>query len=588
MKKSIDARLRILAIFLVIWGGVIVATLWYMQVVKGEKYQERAVRNRVRLVRISAPRGTIFDRNGVVLADNRPSFDVVINPTEVADRERLIATLSSILNLSPERLNRRLDTFRDRPFEPVRLAADIGIVAATILEEKGPELPGVDVQVNPIRSYPYGEVPVHLLGYVGQISPRELVKLKDSGYRAQDDIGKMGVEEAYDRYLRGEPGAEQLQVDARGYRDKVLSHKEPRPGDDIYLTLDIRAQEILEELLEEWNGAAVAMDPRNGDLLALVSHPSFDPNLLIRPVWKEDAERVFSDPEAPLMNRALSGEYPPGSPFKLVMALTALSSRVSTPKTTFDCRGVFLLGESTFRCWLPGGHGELDLQQAIKHSCNIYFYNLGLEVGVERISKMARAIGLGERSGLEIRGESGGLIPDRAWKKKIIGESWYTGDTVNLSIGQGYLLVTPLQMASMGCIIANRGTLYQPRIVKRMISPEGEIIKEFEPVIRKKLDVPEEIWSELLSGMVRVVNEEHGTGRAAAHPVITVAGKSGTVQVGTPPEYGKHAWFLALAPADNPEVVLAIILEDAESGPRDAAPLAGEFMRRYFNVLEFQ
>ncbi len=588
MKKLIDARLRILAIFLIIWGGFITVTLWYMQVVKGESYQVRAVQNLIRLVRIPPPRGIIFDRNGTVLADNRPSFDVVVNPTEIEDRERLIAVLRAALNIQPEHLNQRLDTFRDRPFEPVRVAADIGIVAATILEEMSPELPGVAVQVNPVRNYPYGFIPVHLLGYVGQISPRELEELKDSGYRAQDDIGKMGVEKAYDRYLRGQAGVEQLQVNARGYRDKVLSRKEPRPGEDIYLTLDIRAQEILDELLGEWKGAAVVIDPRDGDLLAMVSHPSFDPNLLIRPVRREDAEKVFEDQDTPLLNRALAGEYPPGSPFKLVVALAGLASRIISPKKTYDCGGFFFLGRSTFRCWKPSGHGTLDLQQAIKHSCNIYFYNLGLEVGVDGISRKAREIGLGEPSGVEIKRESGGLIPDRVWKKKVFKESWYPGDTVNISIGQGYLLVTPIQMAGLGCIIANQGTLYQPRIVKRITSPDGDIIKEPEPVIRKKMDIPKWIWRELLSGMIRVVNEEHGTGRAAAHDSITVAGKTGTVQVGSPPEYGKHAWFLALAPADDPEVVLAILLEDAESGGKDAAPLAGEFMRRYFSIPGFQ
>ncbi len=584
MKTAIDARLRVLAIFLIIWGAVIIITLWYMQVVKGEEYQERAVKNRIRLVRIPPPRGKIFDRNEVVLADNRPSFDVVVNPTEIENRGKLIAVLSAILDIPAARLNSRLDMFKERPFEPVRLAADIGIASATALRERSPELAGVDVQVNPVRYYPYGSIPVHLLGYVGQISPGELARLQDSGYRAQDDIGKMGVEDAYDRYLKGSPGVEQLQVNARLYRDKVLSRTEPLPGDNIYLTMDIRAQKILDELMEDWKGAAVAMDPRNGDILAMVSHPSFDPNLLTRPVRKEDADSVFSNPGAPLLNRALTGEYPPGSPFKLVLALAGLKYRVISPSTTYDCEGIFVLGNSYFKCWRPSGHGPLCLQEAIKHSCNVFFYNLGQELGVDRIAAMARELGMGERSGIEIAGESAGIVPDRFWKKEVFGEPWYPGDTVNLSIGQGYLLVTPLQMASLGSMIAEKGTLYSPRIVRKIDSPNGEPIKEVEPFVRKQLDLPGRIWDEILAGMTRVVNDVNGTGHLAAQPSIKIAGKTGTIQVGSPSEYGKHAWFLALAPAEKPEIVLAILLEDAESGGQSAAPLAGEFMRRYFDT----
>jgi len=582
MNKSIDSRLRILAIILIVWGGIIVVSLWYMQVVKGEGYSRKAARNRTRLVRISPPRGTIFDRNGVVLADNRPSFDVMVNPTEVEDREKLIRSLGDILGITPDILSQRMDTFRERPFEPVRLVADIGMESATILEEMSPALPGIDVQVNPIRHYPYGSAIVHIVGYVGQINPRELKRLSGTGYRAQDDIGKMGVEKAYDHYLKGVAGVEQLQINARGYRDKVLGRKEPQPGDDIYLALDIRAQLILDELMEGWSGAAVALDPRNGDLLAMVSHPSFDPNRLIRPVMKEDADIVFSNPNAPILNRALAGEYPPGSPFKLVVAMAGLSSRVVSPSTTYDCSGFFNLGQSTFRCWRPSGHGPVNVQEAIQHSCNIYFYNLGLELGVDRISKFARAIGFGGISGTEIGGERPGLVPDRSWKKRILKESWYPGDTVNMSIGQGYLLVTPLQMAGLGSIIANKGTLYRPGIIERITSPAGEVIKESDSIVWKQIDLPAEIRREILGGMIRVVNAEHGTGPAAAHPDITVAGKTGTIQVGRAPEYTTHGWFLALAPAENPEVVLAIILEGAESGGRDVAPLAGEFFKRYW------
>lgn len=582
MNKSIDTRLRVLGIILIIWGMIIIASLWYMQVVKGEGYEKKAARNRIRLVRVPPPRGTIFDRNGKVLADNRPSFDVMVNPTEIDNREKLIKTLEEILEIPSDILAKRLDTFKTRPFEPVRIAADIGLESATILEEMSPALAGIGVQVNPIRNYPYGSVPVHVIGYVGQINPRELIKLSGAGYRAQDDIGKMGIEDAYDPYLKGTSGVEQLQVNARGYRDKLLSRKDPHPGDNIFLSLDIRAQIILNELMDEWKGAAVVLDPRNGDILAMVSRPSFEPNLLIRPVRQEDIDGVFSNPDAPVLNRVLAGEYPPGSPFKLVVALAGLRDGVISPRTTYDCHGVFILGQSAWRCGRSYGHGPVNLREAIQYSCNTYFYNLGLELGVDRISETARDIGFGEVAGMEIGGERAGLVPDRVWKKKNIKEPWYPGDTVNMSIGQGYLLVTPLQMAELGCMIANKGILYRPRIVNKISSPEGEVIKESKPEIWKEIDFPEGIRREIISGMIRVVNSPSGTGQAAAHPAVTVAGKTGTIQVGIPPDYTTHAWFLALAPAENPEVVIAVLLEDAESGGQSAAPLVGKFLKEYF------
>ncbi len=586
MKRSIDVRMRFLAVLLLIWAGVIVVTLWYMQVVKGEEYMESAVRNRIRLVRVPAPRGLIRDRHGVVLADNRPSFDLMATPTEIVRRERLLEELSGILQIPEELLNSRLDSFRQRPFEPVRLAADIGIAAATVLKEKGPELAGVEVQVNPVRHYPYGPAAVHLLGYVGQISPGELERLEDLGYRAQDDIGKMGVEEAYDYHLRGRSGVEQVQVNARLYRDRVLSRTEPVAGNDLRLTLDIRAQLILDELLEGWKGAAVALDPRSGDIRALVSRPAFDPNLLTRPVRSADVAEVFSRPDAPLLNRATGGEYPAGSPFKLVLALAGLDLGVVSPGTVYDCRGIFSLGRSHFRCWRPAGHGPVNLQESIQQSCNVYYYHLGLELGVDRIEALSRQLGLGKRTGIGIKGERPGLLPGRGWKREQFRRAWYPGDTVNLSIGQGYLAVTPIQMAGIGAAVANRGEIYRPRLVAAVTSPGGELIREEEPSPVNRIEIVPGAWGEVLAGMKRVVNEPGGTGRLAAHPEITVAGKTGTVQVGAPPEFDKHAWFLALAPADDPELVLVILLEDAESGGQSAAPLAGEFFRRYFGEGE--
>jgi len=581
--RNTDLRLNILALIIAALGAAIVVALWYIQVVKGEEYERLATENRIRLVRIPAPRGIIYDRSGEVLADNRPGFEVVVNLPEVEDRSDLIESLNKILSIEPARISTRLELFRERPFEPVRVASDVGIARATVLEERNPELKGVDVQVNPIRNYPHRQLLAHLLGYVGQISPRELQRLREEGYRPQDDIGKIGVEEAFDKYLRGEAGGEELQVDARGLRDRVLNRRDPRPGYDLHLTVDVRAQMILDELMDGFSGSAVALDPRTGDILALVSKPGFDPNLMVRPVPADYLRRLFSDPQAPLLNRALAGEYLPGSPFKLAVAIAALDSGEINPETEFECNGIFFLGRGAFRCWKEGGHGRLNLTEAIKGSCNIYFYQTGLEVGLDRIRETALALGLGESPGSGLKGERRGFFPSREWKRNNSGENWYPGDTVNLSIGQGYILVTPLQMALFTSAIANGGFLYRPRLVSKITSPEGKVVREYSPRLKRKLEIQDRIWNEVREGMFRVVNEAGGTGRAAFRPRPLISGKTGTAQVSAAPDQPTNAWFLAFAPSEDPTLALAMVLEGAGTGGEAAAPLAGEFFERYFS-----
>lgn len=578
----VELRLKVLVLAVAASFLALLIVLWHMQVIKGEDYRRRSTGNRIRLVKIRAPRGLIYDRNGRILADNRPGFEVMVNPDEVPDRAGLIRRLADVLGTPAPRLSRRMEAFRRKPFEPVRVADDIGIARATVLEEMTPELSGVTVQVHAIRNYPYGSGLAHLLGYLGQISPAELKRLRPEGYLPQDYIGKVGVEAAYDRELKGQPGGEQLQVDAHGLRDKLLSEKAPVPGNSLYLALDLKAQLILSDLMEGRKGAAVLLSPRNGDLLALVSRPSFDSNLLLPPVPRKYLEGLFSSSDSPLLNRAIAGEYPPGSPFKLVVAAAALKTQAITPQTVFDCREIFSLGAGSFRCWKAGGHGPLNLVEAIQHSCNIYFYQAGLKTGLDRIRPVALRMGLGEKTGLEIPGEKAGFLPGRSWKKAAFGESWYPGDTINLSIGQGYILVTPLQLAGVGCVIASGGELYRPRIVTKVTSVDGQLVEEYPPILKRKLNLSPFIWKVLREGMYRVVNTEDGTGRAAAPGIVSVSGKTGTAQVGSPPDYRNHAWFLSFAPADDPQMVLAVILENAGSGGKVAAPLAREFYQRYF------
>lgn len=577
-----EKRLLLLLAILACGWLALVVSLWYIQVVNGEKYEQLSLGNRTRTLRLAPPRGLIFDRNGEVVADNRPGFEVFVNLPEVTDRRKTARKLGALIGEEEEEMLRRMEAFRERPFEPVRVATDIGLPAAVEIEEQVPRLNGVEVQTNPLRHYPYGASLCHLLGYVGQISPRELERLEEEGYLPQDDIGKSGVEEVYDHFLQGSRGRSLLQVDARGYRDRELERRDPVPGNNLHLTLDLRSQLILEELMDSRPGAAVVLDPRNGDVLALVSNPGFDPNRMVRPVEQGYLSRLFANRSSPLVNRAIAGEYPPGSPFKLVVALAGLIRGAVDPREKIECNGVFYLGQGVFRCWKASGHGELDVEEAIKHSCNVYFYTVAVRLGLDPIRRMAMLLGLGTPTGIGLKGEKAGLLPSRQWKRKVVGDSWYPGDTVNLSIGQGYLLVTPLQMAVLGSVLANRGTGYVPRLASAITSPEGKMVEEYFPKKSIQTGFPAWIWDLVVRGMERVVNEPGGTAPAAAVAGIRVAGKTGTAQVGRPPDYAHDAWFVCFAPVDSPRVVLALILEGAGSGGATAAPVAGEFMRRYF------
>ncbi len=578
-----ELRIRILLGILVCGWLALAGNLWYIQVIRGEEYERLSAGNRTRTLRLPAPRGLIYDRSGIVVAGNRPGFEVFVNLPEVRDRRRTAGRLGELLGLDEEEVLRRMEGFRERPFEPVRVATDIGLEAAVAVEEQAPGLAGVEVQANPLRSYPWGEDLCHLLGYIGQISREELDRLETRGYCLHDDIGKSGLEEMFDSRLQGRDGISVIQVNARSYRDRELERTDPVPGDNLHLTLDLKAQLLLKEIMDSRPGAAVLMDPRNGDVLALLSNPGFDPNLIVRPAQREYLSRLFRDRSSPLINRAISGEYPPGSPFKLVVALAGLVQG-RDPMEEVECQGVFYLGEGSFRCWKEGGHGALGMEEAIKNSCNIYFYRLALDLGLDRIRRIAMMLGLGHGTGTGLKAERPGLLPSRDWKKRVVGENWYPGDTVNFSIGQGYLLATPIQMAMFGCVLANRGHAFRPRLATVIVSPEEEVIEEFLPEKAIETGISPRNWELLKRGMVKVVNEPGGTGRAAAHSRIEVAGKTGTAQVGGRPDSASDAWFLCFAPAEAPRLVLALILEGAGSGGAAAAPAAGEFLRRYLEA----
>ncbi len=574
-------RLRILTLIISILFVILIIGLWYTQFARGSYYYNLSEKNRLRIVPINGPRGIIYDRKGEILADNRLSFDVVIVPQEVKDKDKTLKALANKLNIPYTTLSNSFDKQykkgRSFPFAPVVLAKGISKDNAIILEENKLNLPGIVVQANPDRTYLYGKDTAHLLGYIGEIHEEQLKRLKDYGYKGKDIIGHSGLEKFFDNTLRGKDGGMLVEVDNRGRQIRVIGSREPAKGMDIHLTIDIGLQKFISQLLHGRRGGAVFMDPDNGAIFALVSSPSFDPEIFMNTERRNELKDALRDKyNLPLLNRSVMSSYPPGSIFKIITAAAALKTRKITPHTTFHCDGQFHLGNATFAC--NSTHGNEDILGAVEHSCNVFFYNTGLKVGVDGIAKYALDFGLGEVTGVELPGENSGHVPDRTWKMLKRGENWYPGDTVNLSIGQGSMLITPLQGARMVSVIANGGYLVTPHLINGEGRYQGNTGV-------KRVDISDEVLKIIKDGMRRVVEGDDGTGRRARIDGLNIAAKTGTAEVSS----GKsHAWFCGFAPINNPRVAFAIFLEHGGKGGEDAADIAKdalEFIRGNTDLL---
>ena len=549
-------RLRVLHAIFIIFFLFLVACLFYLQIIKGQVYEELSHRNSIRLLNIPAPRGVIYDRNGIPVADNAVSFGVFIVPQETKDPDAEIKKLAEILGVSESLLKRNYKRNYQAPFAPCELIRNVPKEKGIIIEEMRLDMPGVLVKEIPVRRYPYAEAIAHLTGYVGEISKKELELLRSYGYNLKDFIGKDGIERVIDSYLRGRNGGMQIQVDSRGRQVKVLNSRKPRPGKDITLNIDARLQEMLWKMMKGRPGAACFMDPYNGEVLALVSSPSFDPN--------NSLGTALTDEGAPLLNRVIMGQYPPGSLFKIAIALSGLESGKIGLETTFTCGGKLKIGAAEFNCWNRDGHGPMDLRHAITESCNVYFYNVGLLLGVDIIHQYAAELGFGKRTGIDLYGENQGFLPSRAWKEKEAGSAWYAGDTANLSIGQGFLSVTPLQVLRMIACVANGGELVEPRVLR---SIEGVNLDAGESI---KLKLEKENIDAVKRGMKGVVQE--GTGFRAWSNIMSISGKTGTSQAGG--GLRTHAWFGGFAPSEKPEICFLVFLEHGGSGGDIAAIIA--------------
>ncbi len=579
----------VLAVF-----AVLLLRLIYLQVIRGEEYRLLSLNNRIRLQSIEPPRGLISDRNDYVLVENRPSFDVSVTLKDAGEVEETIKKVSKHLMVPSEELMLKLTASKGvSAYKPILLKQDIGRNALATIEAHKHDLPGIAVNVKLRRHYLNVQDAAHLIGYLSEISPDELAAKLYPGRRRGDFIGKYGAEKAYENYLRGTRGGRQVEVNANGQVVRVLKTVNAKPGQNVYLTIDHVLQKKAESLLRGVAGAAVAMDPGSGRILALASSPSFDQNFFASGMSHEQWDSLISNPFRPMENKAIQGEYPPGSTYKIITAMAGLEEGVIDEDTEVFCPGYYRFGNRTFRCWKKGGHGRVKILKAITESCDVYFYKVGELLGVDRLAWYAKASGLGSPTGINLDKEAKGLIPTAAWKKRRTGVPWQKGETLSIAIGQGFNLATPLQMVGLTAAIANGGTRYRPMILEAIKSPDGRIIHQSQSEVIGKVPISERTLELVRTGLWAVVNSDHGTARGSRLADIEISGKTGTSQVigrkkddtrseeDRPAHLRAHAWFVAYAPSQNPVIAVAVLVEHGEHGSSAAAPVARELIKTY-------
>lgn len=559
--------------------GLLILALFKMQVIDYRFYQDKAEKNRIRPVILEAPRGVVLDRHGKELIGNRLSFDCFLLPQREGLNEVLLR-LAQTLDQPVDRIRARYDKGMNGWFTPVLVAPDIDHAAAVRVEENSDLLTGVFIKTRPVRRYPLGASAAHVLGFIGAINPQEYDRWRDMDFRRTDLVGRDGLEKYYDAYLRGRHGASQFEVNNRGRLLRVLSIQDREQGLELNTTLDAEVQQTAGELLEPFKGAVVVMELDRGGVLALASAPGFDPNWFVmgeKP--NEEITRAIRDSGRRFFNRAVSGEYPPGSTFKVISALAGLGTHKITPETSFFCPGSLTLAGHKFNCWNHAGHGSQNLAAALEHSCNVYFFNLGLRAGAHAIEQRAKEFGIGEKTRIDLPQEKPGILSGPEWKRRSMRQPWYAGETLNFVIGQGYLLTTPLQMVRAVGALATGGKLFRPFVVSKIggtdVTPGAET-----PVHLNEADL-----DAVRVGMARVVQSDQGTGQRARVEGLKILGKTGTAQT---PRGEDHAWFVGYAPEENPRAAIVVMLEHGGKGGANAATIAGKVFARmkelgYFN-----
>ena len=569
---------------------ILIVRLVHLQLIEGQEYRRLSEINSIRLQSIDAPRGLILDRNGILLVDNRPAFDLKIVLKDARPVDKTIAKLARYTGLDRQELLARIAAAQGRSaIKPILLKSDIGRDAMAAVEVHGWDLPGIVVQVSPKRHYLRKKFAAHVLGYMGEINSAELKKERYRDLRPGDYIGKFGLEKTYETILRGKRGGRQVEVNASGQVVRVLKTVPAQPGNNLLLTIDHGLQSLAESLMEGKAGAVVALDPRNGQVLAMASSPAFDQNAFIRGMSRRQWSELVNNPDHPLENKAIQAEYPPASTFKIVTAIAGLEEGIIDETSTVHCPGYYRFGNRTYRCWRHAGHGEMDVVQALTQSCDVFFYHLGQQLGVDRIAEYARRLGLGKVSGIELDHESRGLVPTEAWKLRRFGQAWQKGETLSVAIGQGFDLVTPLQMAVLIAAVGNGGRLYRPLLVNEVRSAEGTLVRRNRAEVVGTIDISAKTLELVHEGLWAVVNHPRGTAYASRLKWVQFAGKTGTAQVvGRADEgpgkgelsdqYKPHAWFVAYAPVNDPVIAVAVLVEHGEHGSSAAAPIAKQLI----------
>ena len=573
---------------------VLFIRLIYLQVIMGDEYRRLSLNNSIRLQSIDPPRGRLYDRNGDLLVDNRPSFDVNITLKDAEPLEQTLEKLAHHLKTPADTLLSQIRQTRGvSAYSPLLLQQDVGRDTLAAIEVNKFDLPGVTVDINLRRHYIQERQAAHLIGYLSQISPTELKSGSYPDCRSGDLIGKFGAEKVYENSLRGKRGGRQVEVNANGLVVRILKTVEAEPGHNVYLTIDRNLQHRTEALLDGVVGAAVAVEPATGKILALASSPSFDQNSFVGGITREQWESLISNPFRPMSNRAIQGEYPPGSTYKIITALAGLQEGIIDDQSVFHCPGYYRFGNRIYRCWKKGGHGRVDIVKAVEESCDVFFYQVGQHLGVDRLAWYAKAFGLGAPTGIQLDHEAHGLIPTAAWKKKRTGVPWQEGETLSIAIGQGFNLATPIQMAVLAAALANGGHRYRPLILDQMKLVDGQILQQNKPKLIGKLPVSPAHLELVKVGLWKVVNGENGTARGSRLADIEFSGKTGTSQVisrkedesmaeeDMPAHLRSHAWFIAYAPSEKPSIAVAVVVEHGEHGSGAAAPIAREMIKIY-------
>ncbi len=591
LKRRINIAMGVILFFIV----TLVIRLWFLQILHGPQYLKLSENNRIRLEWISAPRGNILDRNDQPLISNRPYFNVSWTKEDATNPDEIIKKMAKILKVDINEILTRIREAADYPRHvPILLKEDIDWPTIVYIENHQYDLPGIHIEALPSRKYQFNNLASHIVGYLGNINKQELSKFDDGIYQPNDQIGKLGLEKMYENILRGEKGRRYIEVDVRGFEQREIMELEPLPGEDLKLTLDINLQKIAEQGLGVKAGAVIVMNVNNGQLLAIASSPPLQLQEFIGGISVKNWKTMLNNPLHPFINKTIQGQYPPGSTYKIVTALAGLTEKVITPATTFNCSGAIKLYGRPYHCWKRAGHGKVNLKKALRESCDVYFYQVGLKVGVDKLAKYATSLGLGHKTGIKLAHEKSGLTPTKEWKKHRHKQSWQEGETMSVAIGQGFNLVTPLQICEMTATLANGGTRYRPQLIAEIIDESGKVKKTFKPIIDGHALGSAKSLAYIRAGLIAAVNEEHGTGRIAKLDKVLIGGKTGTAQVvrlaqyrhipsdKIPYKYRDHAWFTCFAPADKPEIAITVLIEHGQHGGSGAAPVAKAILEQYF------